>query len=333
MTVTRLAGLFSLPAIAAVLMTPTTFGQADDQSQGENKQATTNPPIVERAIEEAQREAIGGGDPARSVSRESLDLGRLRPAKAALLREGSHLVETPGVMLRDPVTNWWHFVVEGDDPASPHYDLTMLPCMVLDEMQHLVESMADGETIVFEATGQVFVYRNRNYFLPTYAPRLLRLAPAPAPIEASDAPAPPDDAGAGTAADVERQLERAVQALASAGDARTGRAREQVSGSRGQAERLTPEGSFVMNRRGTVSRHPSGAWMLTFDADASGLADPPMVLLPGRQLERLERYMQGAPGRPSVLVSGRAYLYRGRNYLQPTLIRQASGSTPLSPGG
>ena len=83
MTVTRLAGLFSLPAIAAVLMTPTTFGQADDQSQGENKQATTNPPIVERAIEEAQREAIGGGDPARSVSRESLDLGRLRPAKAA----------------------------------------------------------------------------------------------------------------------------------------------------------------------------------------------------------------------------------------------------------
>ncbi len=325
MIVTRPLSRVCLAGVAALL--------AGGVGHGVWGQSTSEPPAVERTIDTAMENAAEGGEPKRGVSAQTLDLGRLRPAKAALLREGSHLVETPGVMVQDPETKWWHFVVQGDDPASPHYDLVMLPCMVLDEMQHLVTSMPPEETILFEVTGQVFVYRNRNYLLPTYAPRLLRLAPTPdMTITPVDAEAPP--AGAGSAADVERQLERAVQALASAGDARPGRRSADGGSSDTTAEgRLAPEGSFIMNRRGTVSRHSSGAWVLTFDADASGLADPPMVLLPGRQLERLEAYLQASPGRPTVLVSGRAYLYRGRNYLQPTLIRQATGATPMTPGG
>ena len=48
----------------------------------------------------------------------------------------------------------------------------------------------------------------------------------------------------------------------------------------GVSNRLTPEGTTVLARRGTIRRTRDGAFIFVFDADAEGLSDPPLLLLP-----------------------------------------------------
>lgn len=90
------------------------------------------------------------------------------------------------------------------------------------------------------------------------------------------------------------------------------------------------EGANIVMRRGRINRDASGAWLFVFDADARGMSDPPMTLLPCLLLERLERHYQSRGNAP-VLLSGRVFLYEDRNYLLPSvyqLPRQRDIVTP-----
>ena len=83
-----------------------------------------------------------------------------------------------------------------------------------------------------------------------------------------------------------------------------------------RAQRLLPEGSFVVDRPGRVVESGAGALEFVFDADGQGQAagDPPMLLLPNLNLQALEKAWNADQDR-RFRITGRVTEYRGRNHL------------------
>jgi len=269
------------------------------------------------------------------------ELASLRPGSSPVLREGSLLVDARGSLRRDEGTRLWVFRIEVDDAAEP-VELTVLPGMVLQEMIDL-RQIAEDRPVVFELTGRVLVYRGRGYVLPSHAPQITDAPPAvAAPAAEGDAAGTPparDDTGAAGAAaapgtpggdddsveNILRELQSAVGPVMRVPSRSTSRAGE------GDDERLVPEGTMIVARRGRLARTATGAWMFVFDADASGLGDPPMTVLPCLLLERMENYAQSRGGEAAVMLSGRVLAFDGRNFLMPSVFqipRERSQITP-----
>lgn len=238
-----------------------------------------------------------------------------------LLREGSYVLQVRGTLHRRVTEGPWVFRVTRDDPRRPLYELMLLPCTLAAHLEQLVESMPDQE-VVFDLTGQVFVYRGRNYLLPTHAPQLVDYIPPPTRVlepPPAAKPARPQDAES-----ILRELDRAVGPVARSPRVAAPPAPAAAPGP------LLPPGTVILWRRGRLVPDGDGAWTLVFDADASGLADPPMVLMPCLLLERMEELATSADAGP-LLVSGRVYRYHGRNYLMPTSYQVPRERTPLRP--
>ncbi len=237
-------------------------------------------------------------------------------APTGLLREGKFMLQVKGSLQRGGQPGVWVFRSAGDNPGKQRFELTLMPCTLLASLEQLVESMPD-EQIVFDLTGQVFVYRGRNFLMPTHAPRLVDYVPPSRPDDIDlKAAAPADSAEA-----ILRDLDRTVGPLAR-------------SPRRAAATTANPPvapGTMVLWRHGWMVREPGGAWSFVFGADATGLNDPPMILLPCRMLEDMERHaLRSSPDEP-LLVSGRVTRYRGRNYLLPTMFRIPRYTSALRP--
>lgn len=265
------------------------------------------------------------------------DPGR-RLRQPPLLREGSRLVEVTGRLRGDAATGAWVFVVESEDAAVGVPSLTVLPSTLLEEMERMIEAAADHQPI-FEVTGEVYVYRHRNYLLLTHPAILLgheiifelRPEPEPAPSPATEE----DDSIAAIIRDLERSigpLPRRPPADTPPDAPPTGTPPPSAP-TDGQAEppRLMTEGAILLSRRGKIRRAGAGAFIFVFDADAEGLADPPMPLLPCLLLERLEMHARLTGERAAVLVSGNVHTFHGQNYLRPTLYQIPRGRTILRP--
>jgi len=256
-------------------------------------------------------------------------------ARPPLLREGSHLVRVIGRLYQEPLTGAWQFVIDPADEQSPGHELTMMPGTLLGEMERMIES-APGFQLVFEMTGQVFIFRARNYLMPTHPPLLIgheerpEEAAAPPPSESG-----PEAATGESTEDIIRNLERSVGPVARRPDAEAeapppSAEATQAAGGVPQTD-LVREGTVLLARRGTIRRTGDGAFLFVFDADAEGLADPPMTLLPCLLLERMDRYARQAPDNAAVLLSGHVYTYRQQNYLLPTVYRIPRERTILTP--
>jgi hypothetical protein len=232
-----------------------------------------------------------------------------------LLREGTFVLQVVGSLHRAEQPGWWEFrPVDGESGESPS-SLTLLPCTLLGSLEKLVESMPDQE-IVFDLTGQVFVYRGRNYLMPTHAPQLVEYVPPPQPDEfvADDEPAPRGDSAESILRDLDRTVGPVVRSPPTAAPGRP-----------------AGPGAMILWRRGWMVRESDGAWSFVFAADASGLEDPPMILLPCRMLEDLQRHARrSGPDKP-LLLTGRVTRYHGRSYLLPTMFRIPRHNTALMP--
>ncbi len=247
---------------------------------------------------------------------------RVRPP---LLREGSRIVQVTGVVRRDETDGTWTFVID-DGRAGPSYELTIMPCAFLGEMEQMI-AIAANDHLVFEVTGQVYVYREQNYLMPTHPPLLIRhelSAPE------TTAPTPMDEVGGDATENIIRDLERSVGPVPRRA-APDRRAPFAATGDDGTGGGPSLEGTILVERRGIVRRTASGAYVLLFDADAEGNADPPMRLLPCLLLQSLEGHARDYGERATVLVSGHVYTYRGLNYLRPTLFRIPRDRTRLQP--
>ncbi len=280
-----------------------------------NQDADQSPPR-KPASRPIQPETAPGAPPATTTAETTKPSAPVGP----LLREGSYLVEVRGTMRLNEATKWWQFTIDRADPKHPAYELAMLPCQLMADMRRITEGMPRRQ-IVFEATGQVFVYRGRNFFLPTHAPHVVGIA------EPTAAQAPQEQTNEGPGADsAEAILQNLQQAVGEV-------ARNPAVGG-GAATRefeLIQEGTQVVARRGRMSRGPRGTWWFTFDADVDGLVDPPMVLLPCLLRERMERYAERSDGRAAMLLSGRVYQYEDRNYILPTMFQIPRERTALRP--
>ena len=237
----------------------------------------------------------------------------LPPASSTpLLREGTFMLQVKGSLQRGGQPGVWVFRIAPGDPGREMSELTLMPCTLLASLEQLVESMPD-ERIVFDLTGQVFVYRGRNFLMPTHAPRLVDYVPPSRPDERA---APADSAEA-----ILRDLDETIGPLVHS---------PRRSASDATRQPIAPGGQ-VLWRHGWMVREPGGAWSFVFGADATGLSDPPMVLLPCRMLEDMERHaMRSSPDKP-LLVSGRVTRYRSRNYMLPTMFRIPRYTSALRP--
>ncbi len=88
----------------------------------------------------------------------------------------------------------------------------------------------------------------------------------------------------------------------------------------------------LQNRRGAIVRDQrSGTWRFVFDATGSGVVDPTMELLPCLTLERLQRLAAVSDLPAAVLLSGEVTSFHGRNYLLPTIWRNAGRTRNIVP--
>lgn len=328
--------------------------------------------------------------PLASSSQSPVEDDPLKAFRAPLLREGSTLVEARSRLRLDSASNWWMLDVEnsaasgsgvalGDAAAAraaPPLELIVLPCTRLTEMERILEAAAEGGSagVQFEVSGRIYVFRDRNYILPTHAAviseRPTRAATTPASIpaeppahedvaatdaqdQATSAPVAEKSAetspafGDDSAEAIARSLEEQAGPLArSSGAARqpppsstspAARGSETVGAPAGASssdvdhQATLLENTAIVNRRGRITRDRSGGWLLVFDADATGLSDPPLRLLPCSLLESIEDYARRSGNNSPLIITGQVYLYGGQNHLLPTVYRIPRESSRLTP--
>jgi hypothetical protein len=96
-----------------------------------------------------------------------------------------------------------------------------------------------------------------------------------------------------------------------------------------QAE-LKKEGAFLIARTGRLIRTSDGAHALfVLDADAQGAPEPPMIMQGCKLLEVMEKTVREQGDDVPFVVTGQVYVYRGANYLLPTIVKRAFESGNL----
>jgi len=258
---------------------------------------------------------------AASVSVMSDDEARdgsdmLRPRY--LLREGTLLRRMRGTIAEEP-EGGASFTIS--DPADPlaGYRLVLTPGLLLEEVLETLRTSRRSQQN-FEVTGRVLVFREHNYLLLTQPAILIETASESRGARAGESDDPEDD----SAASIIRDLERSVGAVPR-------RVPGADPGDVDEVGRVMPEGARIVLRRGQLRRTPGGAFLFVFDADASGLADPPIILIPCMLLEAMERLAMERDDRASMLLTGTAFVFEGRNYLLPTVFRLPSDNSQLTP--
>ncbi len=88
--------------------------------------------------------------------------------------------------------------------------------------------------------------------------------------------------------------------------------------------KLLREGQYIVNRRGHLHRDPgSGRTLFVFEADAEQSPETPMVLVPCQTLQNMEDIVLERGQQTVFITSGQALVYRGVNFLLPTMMKVA----------
>lgn len=83
--------------------------------------------------------------------------------------------------------------------------------------------------------------------------------------------------------------------------------------------RLLREGSFITMRRGRIIKALGDDWQFHFDNGPDNRADAPMTLMPCLNLQAIEMLAERGGESLSFTLSGQVFVYKGRNYLLPSL--------------
>lgn len=100
--------------------------------------------------------------------------------------------------------------------------------------------------------------------------------------------------------------------------------------STGRPAKLTREGTFLIDRQGWVRPLGAERWAYVFDKTDDGRTDPPMALLPCLKLTEMRRVVEARPETVTFKVSGRVFVFKGRNFLLPTFFVTASQPVPAT---
>ena len=199
--------------------------------------------------------------------------------------------------------------------------MALLPCANTQAIEQLAKSAESS--VVFEVSGQVFVSRGLNYFLPLIVRVVASDQPTGTAMEHVEAQAPDDNAPEPPALSEARgEDEISVEALINELEAATVAAAAANDDQGDRPLSLQREGGVVTLRRGRVDRGVGGAPVFTFDVgiDADNPeVDPPMGLLPCSLTDEMDRIASRRGDHVTLTVSGRVFLYDESNYLLPTM--------------
>lgn len=287
--------------------------------------------------------------------------------------EGTLLTGLVGTLVRSPMDD----VIFLPDASTTDADGATVPqpnapAMVLLPTQKLAQLTAatrglDADTRI-AITGQVFVYRDRQFLLPTtFAVRpktAVKSTPEPAAESATNSnptttakqtPTPdakkPDPNAPTPTANTDPRVEDLIRDLESMrGPARvmdpsdttstppatppsTSPSSDPATPAPAEAsEALTPEGTLLVNRRGRLTRSAAtgGRIAIAFDNDPDSPVTGSMVVLPCSMLRSMEEVVATKSEDLAFIVSGRVLVYEGQNYLLPVLfqVRQTTDIRP-----
>lgn len=254
-----------------------------------------------------------------------------------LLREGSFLNRAVGTLREDPARAEWFFVPDAVDPSGLERSFVLQPNGVLEEAIR-VERVAP-EPLAYEFSGEVFVYKGRNYLLASIATPVVPRAVPSAPISGAGGDRPrgePDRPLAeldeeALAAELERRL---AERIGAAPMTPLGPERPSLEGSEAAPPRrgAMPADVRIQSRRGNLLRDSStGGWRFVFVGQLPEGGEPSMPVMPCLALERVERLVRESDRPVPLLVSGTTTLFEGRNFLLPTAFRMASGGKGIDP--
>jgi len=262
--------------------------------------------------------AAAEGDPGATLP----DSASLETPLSPLLRSGSFIREARGTLAREnPAKPWIFTIMAGTDERPLSQEFTLLPSHLLEEVE--LEIMDHGsQEVDFVLSGQVLLYRNRNYLILEHvemeADHGQRPGTAPEDVPAPETVDELDEDGfdfqdqGDSIAAIVSQLQKDIGPLKRSVD----RSGELTPGPRG-----FEEGVLLVSRRGRLVRGNHGAWIFVFDADSRGLLEPPMILMPSSTLEKLEAWARKTGMKLPLLISGQVYSYRGRHFMLPTAWR------------
>ena len=90
------------------------------------------------------------------------------------------------------------------------------------------------------------------------------------------------------------------------------------------APKLRREGEFVIARKGRLVRSPDGLHTLfVFEADSEKAPETPMAMVPCQMLQSMEELIGQRGDQLKFVLSGQILVYRGVNYLLPTMMTLA----------
>ncbi|MEO0475984.1 MAG: hypothetical protein AAF085_08475 [Planctomycetota bacterium] len=278
-----------------------------------------------------------------------------------LRREGEAVRKRDGQLLPTGDRGYAVFILDADPEAGDDKPLAMVvaPCMTLESMERLLQDR--GEKLRFTVTGQVHTYRGVNYLLPTTQPKPWLIDDeaeeqlVDQPADETEAPAEPEAAPEETGTPDEPASDEATP---SADDVlqqlldkkRDGPAPDPIEPTGEEGEDQTPatpqpsfasdplllgldtdqplaelkdEGQFVIARTGRLVRSADGSQALfVLDADGPGAPEPPMILQACKLLETMEKTVQEQGENVPFVITGQVFMYRGANYLLPTIVKR-----------
>lgn len=138
---------------------------------------------------------------------------------------------------------------------------------------------------------------------------------SPAESQSSPEQSEPQPAGKVSAEDLLKafQKERPTQVPIEPSEVHSDEALETPAGS-GQGEDLLPDGFFLVDRAGRVSKE--GQWyVFSFEGYNESHPEPPLKLLPNQLLERMLIESEDATNSVVFVASGEVTVFRGENYL------------------
>ena len=140
---------------------------AADSALEDLKRRRQSNPLIEPSVRPLQGRSKS--DVRSPLSRGLADLairGIAPGAKSPKLRREGEFVRTrKGRLVHAANSRQALFQFEADSAGSPEPPMVLMPCRLLESMEELV--FEQGDWVVFIVTGQVFVYREVNYLLPT----------------------------------------------------------------------------------------------------------------------------------------------------------------------
>lgn len=273
--------------------------------------------------------------PTPTVKNPALDPSNLTGRR--LLPEGSMVNGLDGALFRtagNDVIFLPDKVESGKSKSAPAQPFVLVPSQKLAQLESATKTSEQNVRVTL--SGQVYVYRNRQYlFLTAYSIKqseaVVERPPTAAPVPQPSAPTKQEDSSQALDPRVEdliRELENergGGRVLDPAPDSArptdvppTPVAAEESDGS---AERLVAEGTLVNGRRGRLVRVKGAGGRLgfAFDNDPDSPATPPMLFVPCAMLTNMEAAARSHGDELAFTVSGRVLVYEGRNYLLPIL--------------